>query len=109
LNKFSFALSSWGRLAILRREILRNRSVGAGRIVRGSGLFSPIKKWNIMKFVSVVKPIALLTALACMCMVGCAGEADAPVAPESPAFVEDPAMEDAPAEDAPTEDAADAS
>ena len=78
-------------------------------MVRGSGLFRPIEKWNIMKIESVVKPIALLAALACMCIVGCAGEVDAPVAPETPIGVEDPAMEAAPAEDFSAEPAADAS
>lgn len=62
-----------------------------------------------MKFVSFVQPIALLAALAFMFIVGCGGDADAPVAPEAPVVVEDPAWEAAPTEDAPAEDAADAS
>lgn len=78
-------------------------------MVRGSGLFSPIEKLKMMKFVSVVKPIALLAALACMCIIGCAGEVEVPVAPEMPAMVEDAAMEAAPIEEAPADDAVDAS
>jgi len=66
-------------------------------MVRSSGLFSPIEKLNIMKFVSVVKPMALLVVLAGFFAVGCGGEVEAPVAPETPAVVEDAEMEAAPA------------
>jgi hypothetical protein len=66
-------------------------------MVRGSGLFRHIEKLITMKLVSFVKPMALLAVLACFFAVGCGGET-APVAPETPAVVEDPAMEAAPAE-----------
>jgi hypothetical protein len=69
-------------------------------MVRSSGLFRHIEKLNTMKLVSFVKPMALLTVLACFFAVGCGGET-APVAPETPAVVEEPAMEAAPAEEAP--------
>jgi len=65
-----------------------------------------------MNFVSLVKPMALLAVLACMCAIGCTGENATPIAP---VVVEDPAMEAAPAADpaieapAVTEPAADAS
>ncbi len=71
-------------------------------MVRGPGLFRHIEKLNTMKLVSFVKPIALLVVLACFFAVGCGGES-APVAPETPAVVEEPAMEAAPAEEAPAE------
>jgi hypothetical protein len=66
-------------------------------------MFSSIEKLNTMKFVSLVKPVALLAVLACFFAVGCGGEAPAPVAPEAPAVVEEPAMEAAPAEATPAE------
>lgn len=79
-------------------------------MVRGSGLVRHIEKLNTMKLVSFVKPMALLAVLACFFAVGCGGET-APVAPATPAVVEDPTMEAAPAveEPAAAEPAADAS
>ncbi len=74
-------------------------------MVRGSGLFRHIEKLITMKLVSFVKPMALLAVLACFFAVGCGGET-APVAPETPAVIEEPAMEAAPAEEAPAEEAA---